>query len=479
MRSLDFPARLPVIFGMLFPSNIFLFLFLPVFLAVYYLSRGRRLLVLTVFSYIFYGWWDWRFLFLIAFSTTVDWICGDRIAAADRPGRRKLYLLVSIVTNLSLLAFFKYFMFGAENIAAIGTALGLAVPGGLTALTIVLPVGISFYTFQSMSYTIDIYRGDAKPTRGFIDFAAYVSMFPQLVAGPIVRYSHMESQLRNPVFTSDRIYLGIQFFIIGLAEKVLIADTASLLGDAAFGAVAATALTAPDAVLGVLAYAVQIYFDFAGYSNMAVGLGYLCGFAFPMNFNSPYLAVSFSDFWRRWHISLSSWLRDYLYIPLGGSRSKTYRNLVLTMLLGGLWHGASWNFVIWGGYHGMLLAVERALGDRNPLRRLPQRIQSLVVFGAVCAGWVFFRAEKLPSALGMFQAMGNWSGGLTLLPAEDVRFGLLATVLGLVIAFFLPNSWQIGRNASWPKTCLLILLALLSVVFILGTSEHPFLYYQF
>jgi alginate O-acetyltransferase complex protein AlgI len=420
---------------------------------------------------------------LIVFSTAVDYLCGLGIARSASPRHRRMLLIVSITTNLTLLGFFKYFLFINQSIAWLASRFGASYPAALLAVRLTLPVGISFYTFQSMSYTIDIYRGLARPTRSFLDFACYVSMFPQLVAGPIVRYTHLEQQLHAPSFSSSRIYAGIQFFILGLAKKVLLADSASTLADAVFGASQWAMLSSWDAVIGILAYAVQIYFDFSGYSDMAIGLGYFCGYEFPVNFNSPYKSLSITEFWRRWHMTLSRWLRDYLYIPLGGSRHGawlTYRNLAATMLLGGLWHGASWHFVVWGAYHGALLALERALGDGNPLRRAPAAAQGLVTFALVNVGWALFRAEGLRGAVAVLaKAFGGDLGRVGLLEVENGRIGLAAVGVGLVVAIGFRNSWQISRTPRWGKTIFLVILLVVSIAFLFGAVSHPFLYYQF
>ena len=469
---------------MLFSSQIFLFYFLPLFLLFYWRAGQRaRIRILTVFSYIFYGWWDWRFLFLILFSTAIDYYCGLWIHQSASEKKRKALLFLSVAMNLSLLGFFKYFMFANHSLAAVCSWIGLDYPDTLLAIHVILPVGISFYTFQSMSYTIDIYRRMAQPTRCFMDFACYIAMFPQLVAGPIVRYTHMENQIHRPFISADRVYQGLQFFILGLAKKVLVADSASILSNAFFDQLVPSQFSGWDAVFGVLAYTVQIYYDFSGYSDMAIGLGYFCGYEFPVNFNSPYKALSITEFWRRWHITLSTWLRDYLYIPLGGSRHgrwKTYRNLALTMLLGGLWHGANWHYVVWGAYHGIGLAIERALGDGNPLKKLPPILQWLGTFVLVMLGWILFRAQDLPTAWLIIRNIfsGDYSQ-INLLNVTDCRVGFAAVWLGLAIALFAKNSWEIGRNATLLKTLILLGLFILSIGFLFGAVSHPFLYFQF
>ena len=372
---------------MVFSSHLFLFYFLPLALLLYFAAPPRgRSLVLTALSYAFYGWTNPLFCTLLLFSTAVDYICGRalvgwRVASgrgelpvldpgAPRTGAQRALVGLSIAVNLGLLGFFKYFNFGVDSANAALAALGL--PGFDAVLRVTLPLGISFYTFQSMSYTIDVYRGLAAPQRRIVDFACYVALFPQLVAGPIIRYHELADQLRARTHTWEKIARGLALFLLGLGKKICLANPCGKMADTAF---AAADLHALDAWIGVIAYAFQIYFDFSGYSDMAIGLGLLFGFTFPKNFDSPYRAASITDFWRRWHISLSAWLRDYLYVPLGGNRRgprRTYVNLLLVMLLGGLWHGAAWTFVAWGAMHGALLAFERAFGRKPFYQALPR-----------------------------------------------------------------------------------------------------------
>ena len=369
---------------MVFSSHVFLFFFLPVVLACNYLLPFRSLsAVLTVLSYLFYGWSNPVWILLMLTSSYIDYVCGlglvrfggHSLSGGDLPFLSKdvprnrwqrLCLVTSLVSNLGILAFFKYYDFGVTNLEAAAGALGLG-PIGLPVLNVALPVGVSFYTFQSMSYAIDVYRGVARPLKNPIDFQLFVALFPQLIAGPIVRYQTVAEQIRRRSFNVDKLARGVAFFSLGLGKKILLANPMGHVADAAFNA---GSLVWYDAWYGIVAYAFQIYFDFSGYSDMAVGLGLMLGFAFMKNFDDPYRAESITDFWRRWHISLSTWLRDYLYVPLGGNRSgeaRTYVNLLTVMLVGGLWHGASWNFVIWGAIQGLMLAAERLHGQGQPL----------------------------------------------------------------------------------------------------------------
>lgn len=467
---------------MLFNSYVFILAFLPLFLLVWW--RGFkdvrfRFGALVAFSYIFYGYWDWRFTLLMLFSTIVDYIAGLKLDASPTDRGRKLWLTVSMVTNLSVLAGFKYFNFGVENLAHLLGWVGHDV--SWSAFDIILPVGISFYTFQSMSYTIDIYKGDARPTKDFISFAAYVSMFPQLVAGPIVRYSELDEQLRDvpEKLTAPYALLGLQFFIVGLAKKLFIADR---LAVGPTGADSLFALgTNMDFFAGWLAaltYTGQIYFDFSAYSDMAVGLGLLLGFKLPQNFDSPYKSKSISEFWRRWHMTFSFWLRDYLYISLGGSRGgklKTMRNLVITMFLGGLWHGASWTFVAWGLYHGLLLVVNHMWRDAK-IWKMPALLGTAITFLSVVVGWVFFRAETFAKATSIFVGMAGLNGfDLSFAWVAKLKFVFAFAALG--VAFFMPNSWQLPvASKRWQ----VILLGVLFAACILSLDKKsPFLYFQF
>jgi len=392
---------------MVFSSHLFVYVFLPLALATYYLlPRRARHLGLTLLSYLFYGWANPSFVLLLLFSTAVDFGAGLVIAGhagdapldpgGDRTSRQKMAVAVSVITNLGLLGFFKYYNFAIDSWNALAGSAGLDGLVATSVLRVTLPLGISFYTFQSMSYSIDLYRGQARVLRDPIDFACYVSLFPQLVAGPIIRFQEVSEQLRHRTHTLDKFARGAAIFSIGLAKKVLLANPCGKVADLAFDAGSVAPL---DAWYGVVAYAWQIYFDFSGYSDMAIGLGLMLGFVFPKNFDSPYKSKSITEFWRRWHISLSTWLKDYLYLPLGGNRrgeARTYVNLAMVMLLGGLWHGAAWTFVAWGALHGGMLAFERRLGKEPAYWRLPRVVRIAITFFLVLVGWVFFRARAWP-----------------------------------------------------------------------------------
>ncbi len=492
---------------MVFSSHLFCFYFLPLVLGVYYvLPKRLRHLGLTSASYLFYGWANPAFVFLMLFSTAVDYVCALVIVrqspfqegeiAALPPGardrRQRIALAVSIASNLSLLGFFKYFNFAVDSYNSLLAAAGLAEMGLDSVLRVTLPLGISFYTFQSMSYTIDVYRGRAAPLRNPIDFACFVSMFPQLVAGPILRFSEVADQLRERAHTIEKAARGFAFFCLGMAKKVLLANPCGKIADTVFDAGSATAL---DAWYGVCAYAFQIYFDFSGYSDMAIGLGLMLGFAFPKNFDSPYRAASITEFWRRWHMSLSRWLRDYLYIPLGGNRRgtvRTYVNLAAVMLLGGLWHGAAWNFVVWGGFHGLLLAAERVApearkrlgrGGETATAGWPRAARVAVTFLLVLVSWVFFRAADLSAALVYLATMA----GLTAARPEAALLGgvihqpyyLLTFAAAALVVWAAPQTWDWTRRLTAPRLLTSLGLLWLALVAMETQGYNPFIYFIF
>jgi alginate O-acetyltransferase complex protein AlgI len=415
---------------MVFSSNVFLFLFLPVFLGLYYLSSNRyRNLLILVGSYAFYAWWRVDFLLLFVAVTLWNYIFGLRIYRAGvRSKAAQRWVLWGVAGNLATLGYFKYANFGMNNLNAALESFGFE-PFLLTH--VILPIGISFYIFQSISYLIDVYRGDTEPTENLINFAAFIALFPQLIAGPVLRYKDLADQFTGRTHSVDKFAEGATRFMQGFVKKVFIADSLAPLVDHCF------ALQNPsggDAWLGMIAYTAQLYFDFSGYSDMAIGLGLMMGFRFMENFNQPYISQSITEFWRRWHISLSTWLRDYLYVPLGGNRGgtfNTYRNLFLTMLLGGFWHGANWTFLIWGAWHGTWLAIERALGV-NAAPKVINPLKWALTFFLVMLGWVIFRAENLEVAGRMYAALFS----PTLLSLEGWRLSELnsASVTQLQIA---------------------------------------------
>ncbi|MFW6286778.1 MAG: MBOAT family O-acyltransferase, partial [Candidatus Sumerlaeota bacterium] len=425
-------------------------------------------------------WYNWLLI-----PKIVSWV---RHGDEHRSSGQRLAVVISIVTNLSLLGFFKYFNFAVESYDAVavwlGQGLGLEWVEPLKlSFRITLPLGISFYTFQSMSYTIDVYRGDARPVRNLIDFACYVSMFPQLVAGPIIRFQEVDDQLRERSHTAEKFARGAAFLALGMAKKVLLANPCGKIADLAFEA---GGLTTLQAWIGSISYGFQIYFDFSGYSDMAIGLGLMLGFVFPKNFDSPYHSRSITEFWRRWHLSLSTWLRDYLYLPLGGNRrgsARTYVNLMMVMLLGGLWHGASWNFVIWGLIHGSMLIFERAMGKKAPYRILPGPIPVIITFVVVTFSWVFFRAPDLSTAVNYCATMI----GLESAPDSAVLIGgfmnqtyyVLMLLISAVVIWTFPQTWDFTKKLTWPRVLWIFLLFCLSIAALSTQAYNPFIYFIF
>ena len=473
---------------MVFSSHIFLFYFLPLVVAVYYLVPAAfRHPWLTLASYVFYGWWNPWFTLLMLGSTAIDYYCGKGISAPGAsPVARKGWMLASVFSNLIILAFFKYTAFAIDTADGLSQSLfGSAVSVPEFFRSIVLPVGISFYTFQSMSYSIDLYRNHAVPSRSFMDFACYVSLFPQLVAGPIVRYGSVADQLVSRPHSLPIFAAGFTRFGFGLAKKILLADPMGGIADAAFTAGAGN-LTPFTAWAGVMAYAFQIYFDFSAYSDMAIGLGKLFGFTFVENFDSPYKSASITEFWRRWHISLSSFLRDYLYIPLGGNRKgpvRTYANLMAVMLIGGLWHGAQWTFVAWGGIHGLMLAWERLTANHGWFKTVPRPVKVGFTFAIVLLTWVFFRAENFDVAWRYLGAMLGLGFVLPTAPFLEARmltdFNVLQFVAACLVAFLMPNTQTVLRVFVPWKALLGLALMVVSIAVMFARGHSPFLYFQF
>ncbi|MBN2113247.1 MAG: MBOAT family protein [Acidimicrobiia bacterium] len=475
---------------MLFPTVQFAIFFVVVFLGHWLLSphpKPWRWFILAA-SYFFYGFWDWRFTGLLAGSTLINQFFAVRIHAARSPRARRGYLIGAIAANLGVLGFFKYHGFLLTSVVATLDKVGISLDA--RPLEVILPVGISFFTFQAMSYVIDVFRERLRPAR-WLDFAVYLSFFPQLVAGPIVRGGEFLPQMERPrdprrIDASRGFYL----IMIGLAKKIVIADfLASHIVDRVFASPGLH--SGPEALFAIYAYAIQIYADFSAYSDIAIGIALLMGLKFPENFNAPYTAVSITDFWRRWHMTLSRWLRDYLYIPLGGNqrgRLLTYRNLMLTMLLGGLWHGAAWRFVIWGGLHGLWLALERLVVEGRRARGkapLPdawwrRSLQRVGTFHLVCFAWVFFRADSLGTAWTVLgRLFTGWGEGATLLtPAV-----LVAIAVGLA-AQYVPrpavNHLLIGFSRLRPAVQGLALAFTLMIIDALGPEGvAAFIYFQF
>jgi alginate O-acetyltransferase complex protein AlgI len=476
---------------MVFSSVTFLFFFLPAVLLVYYVTPRRfRNTLLLVASLLFYTWGaGWLVLVLIA-SIAANNVLGlsvERAMDAGNRDRARTMLAIAIVLNVGLLAWFKYANFTVETLSGVMGALGAEA---LPWAEILLPIGISFYTFHALSYLVDIYRGTARHLAHPVDFGLYITFFPQLVAGPIVRFHEIRDQLVQRTETVDTFTAGVYRFCHGLGKKVLIADTVAPIADAAF-ATSTGELNTVTALVGLVAYAVQLYFDFSGYSDMALGLAMMFGIHLPENFARPYAARSVTEFWRRWHMSLSRWFRDYLYIPLGGNRgspAQTYRNLIIVFLVTGLWHGAAWTFVLWGAFHGTMLLVERVTGigrvDRGDARDLIGQVRTIAL---VLFAWILFRSPDLPYAIGYMGALLDPTGGLT--PEVALALDPLAAIaLALGVASVaLPRDWVTGvelQRAGAARVRVMRLAAVgvvfpLSVVFLVAAGFSPFLYFQF
>ncbi len=457
--------------------------------ALYALVRAKkvRLLFILGASYVFYAHWDWRFLPLIWGSSTIDWLLGHAIAKASTDRRRKLWLIGTVILNLGVLGIFKYFNFGIDSARAVFAHAGVHVPE--VALRVALPVGVSFFTFESMSYVIDVYRRDIEPHDSYVEYLAFVAFFPHLVAGPIVRPRDLLPQLSGPARWNSAEGSEALFLIAtGLLKKIAIGDYLALnLVDRVFDA--PTQYSALECYTAVLGYAVQIYCDFSGYTDIAIGSALLLGVRFPLNFDSPYKAPNIQDFWRRWHISLSTWLRDYLYVPLGGNRKgevRTYVNLMLTMLLGGLWHGANWTFVVWGGIHGAALAVTRAYTEWRDRLEVPKRrslgvhvLSVLGTFHLVCVAWVFFRAETFAKAAVVFTQLGTLTTYHPNLPTPI----LAVLALGL-LSHWAPERWYQGARTVFsqmpaPAQGMALFCVGLALTAMATADAVPFVYFQF
>jgi D-alanyl-lipoteichoic acid acyltransferase DltB (MBOAT superfamily) len=477
---------------MLFDTPVY-FVFLTLIVLLYWRLRDRRRqnVLLLFASYFFYGWWDWRFLGLILISTVVDFYCARAIARWEERGRRRMLLSVSLVLNFSFLGFFKYFNFFVESMGSLLESLGFErVP--MAALRIILPPGISFYTFQAVAYIVDVYQRKLEPAESMVDYALFISLFPHLIAGPIQRPSHLLPQVQAPrSFEASSFFDGSMLILSGLFRKCVVADNCALIANAAFGGQLGPPSLAVVA-LGTYAFAWQIYGDFSGYSDIARGSAQLMGFHFMVNFRQPYLARNLQEFWRRWHISLSTWLRDYLYIPLGGNRgseARTYRNLLATMLLGGLWHGANWTFVVWGGIHGGWLAIERVArkvlepgesgSGRAAVFSARAWLGRIATFHLVCAAWIFFRAQSVEGAfrflggLGRFEWQPEFATAFLFLAAFSMPLMILDLLLEHRVEEYFSQKMATARQVAFAAT-LVVAVALFS-----ANDVNAFIYFQF
>lgn len=468
---------------MLFSSAIFLFFFLPLVLLSYYFTPKKyKNLLLLIVSLSFYTFGEKELVLLIITSTIIDFFAGKII----EKGYKKQGLLLSIFANISFLLYFKYATFAFENYYAFLELLGVNDIDLQNIPNIVLPLGISFYTFQTMSYTIDVYRGNVKANHNFVNFATYVTLFPQLIAGPIVRYKDIHKQLTDRKQNAKQFGQGIERFIIGLAKKMIIANNLAYVADSII-AIPNSNLHSMAAWIGIIAYSLQIYFDFSGYSDMAIGLGKMFGFEFLENFNYPYISKSIRDFWRRWHISLSTWFRDYLYISLGGNRkgnNRTYINLIIVFFITGLWHGASWNFIVWGLFHGFFIIIER-LGFAKILAKIPRFIAHIYTLLVVIIAWVFFRLDTITDSVNYIKLMFSFSNNPNseflsyYITKEVIMAFLLAILFSFPIYKVVTNKLQNNNYYLVIKTILLLLLFVISTMYIAVDSYNPFIYFRF
>ena len=475
---------------MVFSSVTFLLYFLPILLSLYFLADSKyRNAVLLAASIIFYAWGAPKFIFVILGTTFLDFFLVNAMDKSKEEWRRKLLLVLSVSMNVSLLFYFKYFNFCIDNINRPLYFYGL---GTIQWERIILPIGISFYTFESLTYVVDVYRRVHAPLKRFWDYQLYIILFPKLIAGPIIRYHDIADQIpaNQREHSLDTRLAGWYRFVIGLAKKVLISNVMAETADAIF-ALPTSEISSLTAWIGALAYTFQIYFDFSGYSDMAIGLGRIFGFRFPENFNNPYISTSISDFWRRWHMTLGSWMRNYLYIPLGGNRVNSqlrlYFNLWLVFLASGLWHGASWSFIFWGAYHGFFLVLERAFLGKY-LAKMNRVFSVSFTFLAVMIGWVFFRVEDLGEAFHYVQRMFSFTqNGLVQMP--DLHFWVMFAIASLFAWFALPEMGQriqtkiYNANFTMPAhitwSIVIFVLYIYSLAYIVASGFNPFIYFRF
>ena len=470
---------------MVFSSILFITRFLPLVLAIYFIVPKRiRNLVLFLSSILFYAWGEPVYILLMCFTITVDYVFGiiiDKQISAGKKNKAKVSLVAAVAINLLLLGYFKYANFTISTINSLTGA-------GIAAIKLALPIGISFYTFQSLSYVIDVYRGDTKVQKNILDFGTYVTLFPQLIAGPIVRYRTVAEEMQGRVENRADFARGISRFIFGLGKKVLLANNAGLLWDSV-NALTASEMSVGSFWLGILAYTFQIYFDFSGYSDMAIGMGFMFGFHFDENFNYPYMAKSITEFWRRWHISLSTWFKEYVYIPLGGNRAglaKQIRNIVIVWMLTGFWHGASWNFVAWGLYYGVILIFEKVFLLKI-IEKMPKVVRHLYTMFLVIIGWVLFSFDSFKKGAEFIAGMFGL-GGYSVINKEFIYLllnNLVLLIILVVASTDVPKRW-IEKLAAKDKpifkvTGIILLEVILGicVAYLVASTYNPFLYFRF
>ncbi len=476
---------------MIFSSVTFLLFFFPVFLLLYFLvGKKYKNVTLLIASIFFYAWGAPRFIFVILITTVLDFVFVQLMYNFTKPMHRKLMLILSLSMNLGLLFYFKYCNFFIDNLNPIFNALSI---GEINLAKIILPIGISFYTFESITYVVDVYRGIHKPLKNFWDYQLYIIFFPKLIAGPIVRYHDIADQITNRFDKSvfdDRL-IGFNRFIIGLSKKVLIANVLGQQADAIFGTENYSELSCLTAWFGALCYTMQIYFDFSGYSDIAIGISRMLGFRLPENFNRPYISTSITDFWKRWHMTLGAWMRNYLYIPLGGNRQKPFRiytNLWIVFLFSGLWHGASWTFIIWGAYHGFWMVVER-MGLIRLTAKVPDWIKIIFSFLVVTIGWVLFRIETLPDAIHYLNRLVDFSPAIFIQTNTLVWFTFILALFLSFSGYFNPfkklvdKAWYEVELVTNRKAVLLFIVSILLFVIcisrIVGSDFNPFIYFRF
>lgn len=469
---------------MIFSSIFFLFVFLPITLLIYYLVPWKaKNTVLLLVSLVFYAWGEPVYVFLMLFSITFNYFSGIEIDYWDAlgdEGKKRVSFWFTVAVNLGILGFFKYYGFLLENINAI-------LPFDIPYRELALPVGISFYTFQTLSYIIDVYRGKVAVQRNFVSFGAYVTMFPQLIAGPIVRYSDVDAQLEKRRLSMYKFGQGVAWFIRGLGKKVLLANNIGMTYDA-IAAIAPDERSMLTAWIGAIAYAMQIYFDFGGYSDMAIGLGKMLGFEFVKNFDYPYISKSITEFWRRWHISLSTWFREYVYIPLGGNRvakSKHIRNILIVWVLTGFWHGAAWNFMFWGLYYAAWLLLEKYF-LASKIQKLPPVVQQIYAFVIVVFGWVLFASPTLGSAVVYIGNMFGIQGGFI---DRTGLYYLTSNLILIILCFVCARPWlwkkyrkQALKKGTWPSVIATVgyaVILILSIAYLVNATYNPFLYFRF
>lgn len=466
---------------MVFSSTIFIFVFLPMVLLAYYiLGKKIRNYVLLLASLFFYAWGGVDYLKILIVSIIINYIFGILIdKLREDIILKKVFLGIGVFLNLALLFYYKYYDFFIKNV-------NLTFNTDFPLKYIVLPIGISFFTFQGMSYIIDIYRKDGKVNKNPFSVALYISFFPQLVAGPIVKYKSVDDQIRNRKESIEYFSYGINRFVIGLAKKVIIADVLAAIADNIFTQYY-SGIDTPTAWIGAICYTFQIYYDFSGYSDMAIGLGYMFGFKFMENFNYPYISKSITEFWRRWHISLSTWFKEYLYIPLGGNRrGNVYLNLFIVFLVTGIWHGADWTFILWGLWHGLFILIERAIRNKNWYINIPNIVKHIVTMLIVILGWVLFRADNLEQAVGFIKTMFGFNN-VSALTFEYIYFINKKLIFWIVMASlgsmpFIANKlkkYNGSKSFEILTTICISILFVISIIFVVNSTYSPFIYFQF